>query len=84
VITGSRSESDVNHWYLSTFARLDEKPSVAVQWLGRRVPWKVVTDMLILASQEAIVAIVAPGNVDDQVPLFHKIPTGNRSLGGQL
>ena len=51
-----------------------------MQWLWCGVSGEVVANMLILARQKTIVAIVALGNIDYQIPLFHKVPTGKLSF----
>ncbi len=51
-----------------------------MQWLWCGVSGEVVANMLILARQKTIVAIVALGNIDYQVPLLHKCLPESRHL----
>jgi|TARA_Y100000310_G_scaffold337059_1_gene423159 hypothetical protein len=53
-----------------------------MQWLWCRVSGEVIANVLILARQKTIVAIVALGNINYQVPLFHKCLPGNCRLNG--
>jgi hypothetical protein len=39
--------------------------------LSNRVGEKVVADKFILVRQKAVVAVMAQGNINDQIPLLH-------------
>ena len=49
----------------------DIEPFVAVQWLRVGVTRETVADVLVLTGEEAVIAVVALGHIDDQVPLLH-------------
>ena len=53
---------------------------VAVPGLGRRVRRELVVDELVLVGQETVVAVVAAGDVDDQVPALHEASPSHFSI----
>src|SRR5450756_1570426 len=71
VHAGHRQVGGLYDRVLAALLALDVHPAVAVPRLGRRVRRKLVVDELVLVGQEAIVAVVATGDVDDQVPALH-------------
>ncbi len=56
---------------LAPLLALDVHPAMAGPRLRHRVRWEVVAYELVLVGEEAVVAVVAAGTVDDHVPLLH-------------
>jgi hypothetical protein len=45
-----------------------------VPWLGQRISGPVVVHVLVLATQETVVAVLTLLDIDDQVPSAHFMP----------
>ena len=69
----------VHHRVLPPFLALDIDPPVPMPRLSNRVRQKVVLAELVLAGQEAVVAVMTLGYIDDQTPLAHAIPPSSFS-----
>jgi hypothetical protein len=46
---------------------------VTVKGLGKGIPGPIVAHMFILASEKAVVAVLAFLDIDDQLPVIHLI-----------
>ena len=63
---------DVDRRHLAALLLKDVDPLVAVLRHRRRIAGKIVADVFVHGRERAQVAIGALGDVDDQVPLFHR------------
>ena len=71
LIAGRRHVVRLDHRAAAAHLALDVDPAVAVKRLRRRIAGEVVADVLVLRGEKAAVAVLALGDVDDQVPLLH-------------
>jgi hypothetical protein len=58
------------NWVASPLLVADINPTVLFLRLSRRVPWKVIANVLVLSGKKTIATIVAAGNINDQIPLL--------------
>jgi hypothetical protein len=64
----------IGHVYereLPARAALHINPAVAVPWLRQSIAGPVVVHVLVFASHQAVIAILATAHINNQTPLFH-------------
>ena len=74
VIAHHRQIGGLHHGRAALRAAQDADRAVADGSGRRRVAREVVADMFVAVRDDAVVAVLAAADVDDQVPLAHRLP----------